>query len=113
MGPTNDDPGRLAAPGELGVLGEEAVPGMDRLGAGPVRGLKDAIGVEVALGRGGPTDGNRFVAGPGVHRARVRLRIDRHRPDPHAPQRAHDADRDHPAVGDQDLLEHRGSSPRP
>ena len=37
-------------PGEVSILREEAVAGMHRVGAAPVDGRKDGLGVEVALG---------------------------------------------------------------
>ena len=39
-----DDAGRRAGVGEVGVLGQEAVAGMDRLGAGLLRGVEDPVG---------------------------------------------------------------------
>lgn len=49
-----DDPRVLAAPGEPGVLGEEAVAGVDGPGPGVLGGLQNQVGVEVRLlgGRG-------------------------------------------------------------
>ena len=46
-GPTHVEPGCLDGIGEVAVLGEEAVPGMDRVGAGLPRGADVLGGVEV------------------------------------------------------------------
>jgi hypothetical protein len=101
----------LAARRELGVLGQEAVAGVDRLGAGAVGRLQDPIGVQVAVRRRRAADRDRLVGGGDVQRARVGLGVDRHRSDAHAPQRAQDADRDRAPVGDEDLAEHRRGQP--
>ena len=51
------EPGGLDRPREAGVLGEEAVAGMNRLGAGALRRLDQPLLAQVALGRRpGPTD---------------------------------------------------------
>ena len=44
-----DDPGLLAGARERGVLGEEAVAGVDRLGARLLRDLEDLVDLQVAL----------------------------------------------------------------
>ena len=59
-----DDAGVLAAPGESRVLGEEAVPGMDRAGTGVLGGPQDQIRVEIGLLRRRGTDPDRFVGEP-------------------------------------------------
>src|SRR4051795_7805449 len=46
-GADEDDPGLLAGAREGGVLGQEAVPGMDRLGAGLLGDLDDLLDHEV------------------------------------------------------------------
>ena len=97
-------------PGELGVLGEEAVAGMDRLGARPARRLDDLRDREVALGRHGRAEQEGLVGLAHVGRVAVGLGVDGDRADPHLLQRAQDADRDLAAIGDQDLLEHGGGS---
>ena len=48
-GPDERDPGRLAGAGRGRVLGEEAVPGMDRVHALLLRERDDAVDVEVRL----------------------------------------------------------------
>ena len=104
-----DDAGLGAGAGEVGVLGEEAVAGMDRLGAGLLRGLDDLGDVEVALGRHRRADQEGLVGLAHVRGVAVDLRVDGDRADPHLLQGAGDADRDLAAVGDQHLLEHGGA----
>ncbi len=100
------DAERLAAAGELGIFGQEAIARMDAVRAGAVNGLQNAIGVEVALRRGGAADGDGLVGGAHEAGAGVRLGVDRHRRDPHLSQGAEDAEGDRPPVGDQDFAEH-------
>ena len=104
-----DDAGLGAGAGEVGVLGEEAVAGMDRLGAGLLGGLDDLLDVQVALGRHRRADQEGLVGLAHVRRVAVDLRVDGDRADAHLLQRAGDPDRDLAAVGDQDLLEHGGA----
>jgi len=100
----------LQALHERCVLGEEAVAGVDGLGAGLADDTQDAVDVEVALGRrrgaeqvglGGPLD---------VQGVAIELRVHGDRRDPELVERADDADGYLAAIGDQDLREHgRGS----
>ena len=108
-GPMKTMPASAQARGEVGVLGEEAVAGVDRLGAGLLRRLDDLLDVEVALGRDRRADQEGLVGLAHVRGVAVDLRVDGDRADPHLLQRAGDADRDLAAVCDQDLLEHGGA----
>ena len=105
--PDPDEPRVLDRAGERGVLGEEAVAGVDA----PPRPARSAVStslldLQVALGR-------RRRRRSDTPRPRsetcsahaVGLRIDGDRADPELAQRAEDADRDLAAVGDQDLVE--------
>ena len=49
VGPTKTRPGRLDGLREVGVLGQEAVPGVDRVGSGRLCRPDVLLGVEVAL----------------------------------------------------------------
>ena len=51
-GADEDDAGVLAGGGEIGVLAEEAVAGMDGLGAVLAGGVEDAVDAQVAFGGG-------------------------------------------------------------
>jgi hypothetical protein len=51
VGPMNVQPGGLHGGGEVGVLGEEAVAGVDRLGPRDARDADDLVAVQVGLAR--------------------------------------------------------------
>ena len=92
---------------EAGVFGEEAVAGMDRLGAGLFGGLEDPFGLEIALGGGRRSDGDRVVGLAHVQRGAIGLRIDRDRLDAQVAAGADHAHGDLAAIRNQDSLEHR------
>lgn len=99
--------------GKVGILGEEAEPGVDRVGVGDGGGGQDRRHVEIALARRGGADADRFVGEADMHRIGIGRRMHRHRLDAHLAAGPQDAQRDFAAVGDQDLLEHgRGRSRR-
>ena len=98
------DPGdvvRLDDLGELGVLAEEPVAGVDRIGVRDLGGRDDRRDVEVAFGRGRRADADRVIGQPHVHRVGIGGRVHRDRLDPHFVRGAVDAQRDLAAVGDQ------------
>ena len=101
-----DDAGLLAGARERGVLGEEAVAGVDRLGAGLLRDLEDLLDHQVALVAAARAEQVRLVGAPRVRRVAVGLGVDGDRSDPHLLERPHHADRYLAAVGDEDLGEH-------
>ena len=70
------DPRRLASFGEIGILAEKAVSGMDGLGAGAPRCIEDLFDVEVALGCGRRPEQHRFIGAADVRGVRVRLGVD-------------------------------------
>ena len=98
-----DDAGLLAGAREGGVLGEEAVAGVDRLGAGLLGDLEDLVHREVALGGRAGAEQVRLVGAPDVRRVAIGLGVDRHAGDAELLERPHHADGDLAAVGDQDL----------
>jgi hypothetical protein len=98
------DAGRLDGLGEVGALGEEAVPGMDRLGAGLAGSPDVLLGVEVAR------DLDRLVGRARVQRAAVVGRDDGDGRDPELATGAEDAQRDLAAVRDEELAD-RGARP--
>ena len=97
--------------GEERVLGEEAVAGVDGLGAGLLRRADDVRDVEVALAGRRRPDADRLVGEPDDRGLRVGGRVDGHRLDAQLAAGARHAQGDLAAVGDQDLLEHAGYSP--
>ncbi len=91
---------------ELGTLGEEAVAGVDRLGAALQRRLDERRHDEIALrGRRRP-DADGLVGVPDVQALGVGLAVHGHRPDAQLAAGADDADGDLATVGDEDLAEH-------
>src|SRR5439155_1656997 len=71
-----DEAGRLDGPCEGGILGEEPVAGMDRLGIGACGDVENPLGGEVALCGGPRADQVRLVGDPRVERIPVGLRVD-------------------------------------
>ena len=101
-----NDPFRRQPLGEADILGQEAVAGMDGLGAGHLTGGDDGLDLEIALrGRRGP-EAHGLVGGEHARREAVGVGVDGDRGDTHAPQCAHDAGGDLAAIGDQNLGEH-------
>ena len=92
--------------GEVGVLGEEPVPGVHGLGAALLDRVEDGVGVEVALGRGLAAERVRLVGVADVQRVAVELGVDGDGGDAELAAGAHDPDGDLAAVGDQDFAEH-------
>ena len=105
-GADEDQPRRLDRIHELGVLGQEAVARVDRLGAGRQRRLDDRIAAQVAVLGRRAADVDRLVGQRHVARAAVGVGIDGHGRHPHPAAAVHDAAGDLAAVGDQDLAEH-------
>ena len=102
-----DDLVRLHDVGEMRVLGEKAVAGMDRVRARDLAGRDDRRDVEIGLARRRRTDADDFVGEPHMHGVRIGRRMHRDGRDAHLLAGAIDAERDLAAVRDQDLLEHR------
>ena len=92
--------------GEGGVLGQEAVAGVDRLGAGALDHVEQLVDHQVALARRAGTEQVGLVGALDVQRVAVELGVDGDRGDPQLLAGTDDSDRDLAAVGDQDLREH-------
>src|SRR6185436_8045873 len=108
LGPRTD-PGELALfedLGEMGVLGEKAIAGVDRIRAGDLGGGDDPRDVEIAVLRGGRTDADVLVGVGDVQAVAVGRAEHRDGRDAELTARLDDAQRDLAPVGDQDLLEH-------
>ena len=97
--------GVRAGAGERGVLGQEAVAGVDGLRAGAAGGVDQRGDREVGLGRGGGADPQRDVGGADVRRLAVGVRVDGDRAQAERAGGADHAQRDLPAVGDEDGVE--------
>ena len=103
--PDEGDAARRALLGELGVLAQEAVAGMDRLRAGLLGRIEDPLRLQVALRRRRAADQHRLIGEPHMQAARVRLRVHGNRAHAHSPQRADHSTRDLSTIGDQNLIE--------
>src|SRR5215467_12027845 len=95
-----------ACTGEVCVLGEEAVAGMNGFGAAALGYIEDLFEIQIGLTRGGRTDVIGVVGLAHVQRAAVNIREDRHRLDTNLAAGAHDAHCDFAAIGNEDSLEH-------
>ena len=87
-------------------------PGSRSRGGSPgrpsaLRDVEDLLDVQVVLGRRAVAEVVGLAGARDVRRVAVELGVDGDARDAQLLQRAHDADRDLAAVGDQDLLEHR------
>ena len=105
------DPGQARVQdglGELGVLREEAVAGVDGVRPGVLRGLQHLGHVQVAGGRGVTAQGERLVGRADMQSVPVRIGVDGHARDPGVPAGPGNADSDFATVGDEHLA-HDGS----
>jgi hypothetical protein len=98
--------------GERGVLRQEPVTRVDRVGAGRERGGHDALDVEVGRARRRGPEPHGLVGIADVGFVAIRVAVHRHGRDAEPPAGPGDPARDLPPVGDQHPLEHRRSSVR-
>ena len=101
-GPMKVTPRVGDGPGEVGVLGEEAVAGVDGVGAAARDRVEDGLGVEVALGRGLAAEGVGLVGEADVQGVAVEVGVHGDGGDAELAARADDPDGDLAPVGDQD-----------
>ena len=92
--------------GELGVLRQEAVARMHRVGAGDLAGGDDLVDVEIAVARRRRADADALVGEPHMHGVGVGGRMHGDGLDAELLAGAQDPERDLAAIGDEDLLEH-------
>ena len=93
--------------GEAGVLGQESVTGMHRVGAGDLAGRDDGRDVEIAVFRGWAADADALVGEADMHGVGVRRGMHGDGGDAELLAGAFDAKGDLSPVGDQNLVEHR------
>ena len=103
LGPIQIRPGVDDRLGEIGVLGEESVAGVDRVGAGLRRGVEELAEVQVGLGRRLAAERERLVGEPHVRRVGVGFGVHGHAGQPGVLGRPDHPDRDLTAVGDEHL----------
>ncbi len=106
LGSDELDLGCLADLGEVGILAQETVAGMDRVDVGDLGGADHRRNVEIAARAFGRADANGFVGEAHVQAVAVGLRIHGDGLDPEILAGADDAHGDLAAIGDEDFLEH-------
>ena len=106
VGADEDDAGLGQRPREGLALGQEAVAGMHRLGAGLAAGLDDLVDHQIAFGRRRRPDQHGLVGHLDMQRVAVGFGIDRDGLDPHAARGLDDPAGDLAAIGDQNSFEH-------
>ena len=105
-GPTQTSPASRTRRAKPGILREEPVSRVDRLGAGLAGGLQQRVGVPIALRGCGRADADRVVGLAHVRQPGVRLRVHRDGAQAHPLDGPDDASGDLAAVGDEHGLEH-------
>ncbi len=106
-GPMNTAPASATASREGGVLGEEPVPGVDRIGAAAGEHAQDEVYGEVALGCRLASESVGLVCHTNVKGVLVELGVDGDRSDAELAAGPDDPHGDLAAVGDEHLVEHR------
>ena len=97
---------RLTGPRKFRVLAEKPIAGMYRIAPRLDRQRNDACAVQIGRNARRP-EAERYICMAGVKRLRVVLGVDRHSRNPQVRGGAGDADRDLPAIGDQQTIEHQ------
>ncbi len=103
------DPGGLAAAHEVGVLAEEAVTGVDGLGAGVGGDGQQLVDLQVGIGSSAFAEAVGFVGQPYVQAVGVAFGVNGNGANTEGAQGADDAGGDGATVGDQNLVEHFAS----
>ena len=103
------DTGGLAAAHEVGVLAEEAVTGVDGLGAGVGGDGQQFVDLQVGVGGGAFAEAVGLVGQPHVQAVGVAFGVDGNGADAELAQGADDTGGDGATVGDQNLVEHVAS----
>ena len=109
VGAEEDDAGGLAGRGELSVLRQESVAGVDGFGPGGPSGVDDLVDAQIRFGGGGRAQVHGGVGGLDVGGVGIGVGVDGDGSDPEPTAGADDAQGDLSAVGDEYSLEHRGA----
>jgi hypothetical protein len=108
------DPGEVGVDdglGEVGVLAEEAVPGVDGVGAGALRDVEQLVDREIGVGGGGAAEGERLVGQAHEGGVPVGVGVDGDAPQSGVAAGPDDADGDLPTVRDENLAQARHGRP--
>src|SRR5699024_282862 len=109
VGAEEDDAGGLAGRGELRVLRQESVAGVDGLRSGRLGGGDDLVDAQIRFGGGGRAQVHGGIGGLDVGGVGIGVGVDGDGSDPEPTAGADDAQGDLSAVGDEYSLEHRGA----
>jgi hypothetical protein len=104
--PNELDLAALADFREVRVLGQETVPGMDRIHVAHFGGAHDPVDLQITFRAGRRADTNRFVGQLDMERIDVGFGIDGESPDPQLLAGPDDAERDFAPIRDKNFLEH-------
>ena len=104
--PDEGDAVLAAGFGEVGVFGQEAVAGMDRIHIADRRHRQNPIDQQITRRRLRGPDADRFVGHFDREALRIGLRIDRHGADSQFAAGPDHPDCDFAAVGDENFIEH-------
>ncbi len=107
------DAGRFTGAGEVGVLGEEAVAGVDGIGAGFLRCRDDVVDHQVGLVDLRRADADCFIGHMDMAGAGIGLGVHRHGAVAEFLGGTHDAAGNFTAVGDQNLVVKGGHAAAP
>ena len=105
--PDELDVAALADFGEMRVLGQKSVAGMNRIDIAHFGGAHDAIDLQITFRARRRADADRFVRQLHVERIDIRFRIDREGANAEFLAGANDAERDFAAIRDQNFLKHQ------
>jgi len=100
------NPSRRLWGGELGILGQKAIAGMDGLGVRGESRFQNRIGAQIGQSGGRGPDADGLVGHLDMQGVLVRIGIDRDGGDAHSARSLDDSAGDFAAIGDQDFLEH-------
>ncbi len=95
--------------GEAGILGEEAIAGVHRVGAGDLAGGEESRDVEIAVLGGGRADADALVGQADMHRVFIGGGMHRDRGNSELLAGAQHAKRDFSPIGDEDFVEHHST----
>ena len=105
--PDPDEPRVLHGAGEVGVLRQEPVAGVDRVGAGPSRRVHEQVGAQVGVGRRGTRQPHREVGLRDERGVRVGVGVHCDDGEAHLAGGPRDPAGDLPPVGDEQRADHR------
>ena len=94
--------------GEVGVLAQQPIAGMDCFHIGDLRGGDDRRHVQITVRQARRADANSLVGKTNVQRVAVRLAVDGDRANAQFPAGVHNPQRDFTPIGNQYLTKHSG-----